>query len=114
MNKVVVFFIALAVSGNALAGKRRPVHLGHYDHRVVNAYLNRSALQVPLDIFREENILHVCSEEDLVITLCFLNTNKEILAEEFLSGNSNSVEIPAEATDIIVYVGDSVFVGMLY
>lgn len=114
MKKVVFLLFALVLSGTVLAGKRRPVRLGHYDHRVANAYLNRSALYAPVEVFQDENILQVCSDENLMVTLCFLGVNNEVLSEESLSGNSNRVEIPAESTAVIVYVGDSAYIGMLH
>lgn len=114
MKKLVSLFIALVVSGYALAGKRRPVRLGHYDHRVTNTNLKRFPLQTPFDVCQEENVLHLESNGEFVFTLRFLDANNEVLEEKYLVGDRNSVEIPTGATAVVLYVGESAFMGMLY
>lgn len=114
MQKLISLFIALVVSGYALAGKRRPVRLGHYDHRVTNANLKRFPLRVPVDVCQEENVLHLDSDGDCAFTLCFLDADNEVLVEKYLVGDCNNVEIPVGATAVVLYVGESAFIGMLY
>lgn len=114
MQKLISLFIALVVSGYALAGKRRPVRLGHYDHRVTNTNLKRFPLRVPVDVCQEENVLHLDSKGELVFTLRFLDDNNEVIAEMYLVGDCNDVEIPVGATAVVLYVGESAFIGMLY
>lgn len=113
MRKVIILLLALALSVNVLEAKRRPLHLGHYDHRVYKPYPRRSAMRVPVQVFQDENVLQVEAEDALCFTLCFLDADNNVLSEENLQGSCEHVSIPSDATAVVVYVGDTAFIGML-
>lgn len=108
---VVVVLLVIPVQATR---KGRPVHLGRIDYHVGKTIRERSLMRAMVSLYQENRLLHVNSQEGLLLTIVFKDEEGHEISQVLTFDAEDDVEIPSGASIVTVSYNDVTLVGMLY